>query len=136
MWILWLSMKCTMIQNFASFHEEKSHLNIAWFLIALIPRALYLFRHINSAVWGLGLVLLKGAVNIWIQRVYIRSHWNSRLSKIPYTIFQYESVHEGKKLINFTLYVETAITRRQNHMCDTTKIVRKYFNFDNSHFWE
>ena len=51
-------------------------------------------------------------------------------------IFQYESVHEGKKLINFTLCVETAITRRQNRMCDTTKIFKKYFNFDNSHFWE
>ena len=50
--------------------------------------------------------------------------------------FQYESVHEGKKPFNFTLCVETAITRRKNHMCDTTKIVRKYFNFDNSHFWE
>ena len=46
-------------------------------------------------------------------------------------IFQYESVHEGKNLC-----VETAITRRQNRMCDTTKIFKKYFNFDNSHFWE
>ena len=34
-------------------------------------------------------------------------------SKILSTIFQYESVHEGKKLFNFTLCVETAITRRQ-----------------------
>ena len=50
--------------------------------------------------------------------------------------FQYESVHEGKKPFNFTLCVETAITRRQNHMRDTTKIVKKYFNFDNSHFWD
>ena len=39
--------------------------------------------------------------------------------------FQYKSVHEGKKPFNFTLCVETAITRRQNHMCDTTKIVKK-----------
>ena len=57
-------------------------------------------------------------------------------SKILSTIFQYESVHKGKKPFNFTLCVENAITRRQNHMCDTTKIVKKNFNFDNSHFWE
>ena len=58
------------------------------------------------------------------------------LPKIPSTIFQYESVHEGKKPFNFTLCVETAITRRQNRMCDTLMIFKKYFNFDNSHFWE
>ena len=57
-------------------------------------------------------------------------------SKILSSISQYESVHEGNKPFNFTLCVETAITRRQNHMWDTTKIVKKNFNFDNSHFWE
>ena len=54
--------------------------------------------------------------------VYIPLMLKNALSKIPSTIFQYESVHEGKKPFNFTLCVETAITRRQNCMCDTTNI--------------